>query len=281
MKWSFLAIVLLGLVAAVCVAGLMAFLPSYLRGPQAGKLRSNEVQVVVAKRDLPAMQIVDGDSVVLKTVPRKEAPDNCFSDSVQVLGKVLALPMVEGQAFTKTCFAEGSGAHLAAAMPKGMRAVGIALNEHSGLFGVLYPGSRVDIMVSYKGLPAGEASSKTLLQNVQVLAIEGQTIVSPEGDKVGRSESGRKRMVTVMVDPDQARVLESAMEQGTLSLAMRNPLDTSLAKVTADKPRPPKLNMPQLTATTAPAQQTWEMTILRDRAPEVKKFTYVAPLAAR
>ena len=275
MKWPFLAIVLLGLVAAICVAGLMTFLPAYLRGPTP-TLKANEMQVVVAKRDIPAMQIVDGESIATKSVPRKEAPLDCFTDSVQVLGKVLALPMVAGQAFTKTCFAEGSGAHLAAAMPKGMRAVGIALSEHSGLFGVLYPGSRVDILVSYKA-QAGEANSSILLQNVQFLGVEGHTIVSPDNDKSGRSDSGRKRMVTVMVDPDQARILEAAMEQGTLSLAMRNPLDTTLAKVA---PEPSARPGPGLT-TTAPAQQTWEITILRDRAPEVRKFAYVAPLQAR
>lgn len=273
MKWSFLVVVMLGLVAALCVGGLMFLLPAYFRGTSGRPTVVAEVGLVVAAKPLAAMQIIDAGSVTIKKVPKKSAPENCFSDPVQVIGKVAILSMVEGQPFTKNCFAsDGSGAQLAAAIPKGMRAVAVALADHSGLFGVLYPGSRVDVMVSYGAAggarPGAMAAAKTLLQNVQVLGIEQQTIVSSESEKPGNSNSSRKRTVTLMVAPDQASILESAMEGGTVSLAMRNPLDATVARNT--EPVAPRIERP----TTRPSQ-TWEMTILKEGKAQVRTFSMV------
>jgi len=95
---------------------------------------------------------------------------------------------------------------------------------------LLFPGSMVDVMVSFKQADHGtgwrEALTTTLLQGIQVLALDKQSVLSPGKmmDEV-TSRQANSRRITLLVDTKQAKALELAMDQGTLSLALRNPLD--------------------------------------------------------
>jgi pilus assembly protein CpaB len=270
MKWSLLAVISLGLVAALCMAGIVILLPTYLHGPVVKKSTGQEVQIMVAAKTLPAMSIVDATAVKTKTIPKSAAPEKYASDGSQVVGKVLVIPMVEGQPFTSGCFvSEGSGAHLASALGNGMRAFGILLGEDAALTGLLYPGGIVDVLVAQKASSdKSDPTARLLLQAVQVLSVEDRSIVS--GDEAGagvtsKLDRARKRLVTLMVDGEQAKLLHSATQCGTVTLAMRNPLDTSRA-VTLP---------PVIRKVAAPAQATaapWELTILRAGQAETRKF---------
>ncbi len=238
MKWSVMGLVLLAVVAAVCAAVLVGSLRAGLRGAAAQEVESAVVKVLVAAKDMPAMSVVDAGAIREKQVARDQAPEEFISNPVQAIGKVLALPMAEGQPFSSGCFAsEGTGMQLAAALPQGMRAVSISLTQHSGLDGLLYPGSVVDVLASFQVNAEKdklqEAVSAVLIQGVEVLAVEDRTVVSDTGkdstdSALGRaSQYGRKRKVTLLVTPKQAEALQLAMEHGRLSLAMRNPLDAT------------------------------------------------------
>lgn len=240
MKWSVVGLVLLGLFAAVCATLLVGSLRADAArraralvpgGPEGSAVQ--EVNILIAANELQAMTVVEARFAVVKRVLKEEAPLEYFSDPVQVAGQVLALPMVEGQVFIPACFVTGgSGKQLAAALRDGMRAVSVSLSDASGMDGILYPGSIVDVLVSLR-LPSpdggkGDVLSTTLLERLQVLAIDDRMIVSSEEDKntPRRNRAGR-RMVTLMVDLRQAEMLRLAMEYGTVSLAMRSPLDTA------------------------------------------------------
>jgi pilus assembly protein CpaB len=236
MKWSVLGLVVVGLAAAVCAAVLMTSMRA--GGLFAAKeSEPAEVEIVVAAGDLPAMTIVDGSLLATTTVSKAEAPEGYFGSMVQVIGKVLTVPLVKGQVLERKHFAaEGSGAHLASALKEGMRAVSVSLTDYSGLYGLLYPGSVVDVL-AYMKLPnesgrQGDAVSVTLLRKIQVLGVEDQTVVSMEKDEdpkglEGKRAPNKRWMVTVMVDARQAQALQLAMENGRISLALRNPMDES------------------------------------------------------
>jgi pilus assembly protein CpaB len=141
--------------------------------------------------------------------------------------------VVKGQVFTQACFApQGSGYHLASTLPEGKRAVSVALADYSVLEGLLYPGSTVDVIASFDMRSKGDnhtgVISKTLLHGIQVLAVENQTIVSKPGIEetaAGRGANENRRRVTLLVNPDQAEMLQLAMVHGVISLAMRKPND--------------------------------------------------------
>ncbi|MBI4602467.1 MAG: Flp pilus assembly protein CpaB [Planctomycetes bacterium] len=232
MKWSIAGLLASGVIAALGAAVLVATLRAgSRRGGEGG-----EVEVLVAARELPRSKMLDADCLATKVVPRKDAPDGFLSNAVQVVGKVLAVPVKEGQPFTKGCFAsEGSGYRVASVLPEGMRAVTLSLLDHEGLYGLLYAGCTVDVLASFRvsrGIE-GEALSTPLIQGIQVLAVEDETLVSgdkepSEARKRTQSQSRLKRLlVTLMVTVEQATTLQLAMQYGSVSLALRNPLDTN------------------------------------------------------
>jgi pilus assembly protein CpaB len=229
---------LFGVVAALAAAVLTASLSA--QGIQAViPEQENEVSILVAAGDMPAMRTVMQEDVVSRVVKASVAPKKYYSEPAQIVGKVLSLPVVEGQTFTDDNFpADGSGLLLATHLPPGKRAVQLALNDYAGLEGLLYPGCIVDVVASFKvdsSAKIGRAVSTTLLQNIQVLGVEGSTVVHKEEaeETASRARASRNMrqalLITVMVDSRQAEALQLAMEHGTISLALRNPGDEEIS----------------------------------------------------
>jgi len=236
MKWAAAVLCLLGISAAICAA----FLVSTLRastviqpvvGPTTNEVQPM-VQVLYATKGMSAMTVVDAKAVIIREVPKNQVPKDYIDRPVDVVGKIISIPVVEGQAFTTACFAEKATARqVADAIPFGKRAVGISVTDYAGLEGMLFPGSSVDVMVAFKPQEGqwDQAVTATLLENIQVLGIEQQTVISPDKAFSDTSSYGRgnSRRVTLLVDTEQAKRLQLAMGYGTLSLALRNPLDAT------------------------------------------------------
>jgi pilus assembly protein CpaB len=308
MKVAVICLVVFGLIAAVCAAVLIATL-ARPAGPIALTPAKTEqdVDVLIAARELQPMSVIDSTAVTTKKVPKSQVPPNALLNPVQVVGKVLTDRMLAEQLFTKAVFArEGAGVYLATAVPPGKRAMSISLTDWSGMAGLLYPGSVVDVLVSYKtlGLDARrtetELQATTLLQGLQVMAIGSQSIADDEyKDKEAGALAQRGqmnfRMVTLLVDPKQAEILQLAMQAGSISLAMRNPLDadhearrltrareispiTGMASVvTATEPDPFSDTPPAPTKLVVePKANEWETIIIRGRESTIRTFTLPA-----
>ena len=234
MKVAVTFLIVLGLLAAASAAVLVSVLTR--RAPTAqGPHASEEVEILVAARTLPAMSMVDGGAVKTQKVPRSQLPEHALTNPVQVVGRVLTTNLVEGEIFSAASFARKSdGLYLAAALPRGKRAISVSLSDWSCMAGLLYPGGVVDVLVSFKPPGAQERDSEmvstTLLQGLQVLAIGSQSVAAEEySDKepgaLATKGQTNFRMVTLLVDPKQAEILQLAIQSGNISLAMRNPLD--------------------------------------------------------
>lgn len=236
MKWSITGLLLLGVAAAVSASVLVASLKIGSQAVASSERIPEDVQILVAARNLPSMSVVDARSVMVKTIPATDVPENVLRRSTDVVGKLLVAPVVEGQAFTAANFADDkSGARLASALSSGMRAVSVSLTPDRA--GLLYPGCVVDVLVSLSRQANGtpmlkEAMSMTLLQGVEVLAIDDSSIMSdaekadPETETSSR-RMRRERLVTLVLNSNQAKALQLAMHYGTVSLALRNPLDAT------------------------------------------------------
>jgi pilus assembly protein CpaB len=312
MKFAVLILVVLGLVASGCAAVLVAALSG--RSDGGGAVSTNtdpEIEVLLASSDLLPMTVVDSAAVTTKRMRKSQIPQNALLSPVLVVGKVITDRMVAGQMFTRNCFPrEGAGVYLATAVPPGKRAMSISLNDWSCLAGLLYPGSVVDVLVSFKTLGVEgkrgetEMMSTTLLQGLQVLAIGAQSIAEGEyQDKNPGALSARGqinfRMVTLLVDAKQAEILQLAMQNGSISLAMRNPLDASreARRLTRAREIAPGRNMAPVTSAgddrgTDPFEQAaenskagsdgstpgtgghgvWETVIIRGSVPEKRTF---------
>jgi Flp pilus assembly protein CpaB len=230
--WSFIVLVGLGIVAALSAAIFTATLNVDKARDVVEATTNREVSILVAAGDLTALDAVTMDNIIEKKMAKKDLPESFFSDPSQIIGKNLNSDMLEGQLFTVASFPkEGSGSFLAAKLAPGMRAVNIQLSSYEGMEGLLYPGSFVDVLASFKmegGSKLGNAVSTTLLQNIEVLAVENEIVGSQRSIDEAKSSSTRASRgptVTLLVDSKQAEALQLAMKFGQISLALRNPSD--------------------------------------------------------
>ena len=237
MKWGIVVLLIFGVVAAACVALLVSTMGA---NSSATAKDSQGIEVVVAKRSLPAMTVVTVDDFVKQKVSKNEMPQGQqVASPTRVAGRVLSMPVVEGQVLTESCFiSEGTGAQVVAAIPEGMRAVTLNLNSRAvpdALF--LYPGSVVDVLFSFKLLSksVGEAGSLTILSGIQVIAVNGESVVSnPEQEAKAKTRPASSGLqVTLLVDQKQAEALQVLADNGNISLTIRNPLDKSVGDMQA------------------------------------------------
>src|SRR5262249_20490015 len=151
---------------------------------------------------------------------------------------------------------------VAASIPKGMRACTIQTpNVATGVAGLLQPGYKVDVILTVSGQAAndgtGGASTLTLLQNVEILAVD-QRVEAPADPKIGSKEL---RSVTLLVTPEQAAKLDLGQTKGTLHLSLRNPEDdanvsasrTTLTEIGLFPERPATPTPPPAARPAAPA----------------------------
>jgi Flp pilus assembly protein CpaB len=117
-------------------------------------------------------------------------------------------------------------------IPAGMRAITIQTpSEATGVAGLLLPGHRVDVVVTWDGqvfdrfnVLARERESRSivLLENVEVLAVDTQ-LVARDGDVENKEMS---RSVTLIVTLEMGRQISQAAEIGTLTLVLRGKEDS-------------------------------------------------------
>ncbi|WFP62784.1 Flp pilus assembly protein CpaB [Mesorhizobium sp. WSM4904] len=134
----------------------------------------------------------------------------------------------------------GQRATLSAVLAEGMKAVSIRVNDVLGVAGFVFPGDRVDILLTrtVRGDQGADRSFvDVLLQSVKVLAVDQVADESKENPQVVKA-------VTVEVSTKDAQKLTLAAGAGQLSLALRqtaaNKGETTervtLADLTGDTP---------------------------------------------
>ncbi|MDX8496396.1 Flp pilus assembly protein CpaB [Mesorhizobium sp. VK22B] len=110
----------------------------------------------------------------------------------------------------------GQRATLSAVLGEGMKAVSIRVNDVLGVAGFVFPGDRVDILLTRAVHDGGTDKSfvDVLLQSVKVLAIDQVADESKDSPTVVKA-------VTVEVNTKDAQKLTLAAGAGQLSLALR------------------------------------------------------------
>ena len=142
------------------------------------------------------------------------------------IGRVLILPVEANEPVLKHDLAPNGSYGLAAKIPSGMRATSIKTNEVMNVSGFLFPGSRVDVLVTLRGDNTASTTTRTVLQNVQVLATGNKTDPDPNGKPENVS------VVTLLVTPEESEKLalaqnQAAMNQGTIHFVLRNGGDSA------------------------------------------------------
>lgn len=191
--------------------------------------------VIAAAMDIPYGTEIEARHVKVMTLPRGTAPENAIRETAQIEGMVATADVLRGEILMKDRFAEhGTGSTLAALIEKGMRAVTVRVDDVVGVAGFLLPGNRVDVLASRMDSRTRRANTETILKNLKVLAVD-QTAQTERNDPVV------VRAVTLEMTPVQSEKLVKAKAEGTIQLALRNPLaEEQEEEVAVEEPPAPK-----------------------------------------
>jgi pilus assembly protein CpaB len=211
------------IVLAVVVALLFSLAATWLvyRGIKAQRAAQPQTQKVVAAiKALEAGTSLSAENLTLVDWPINIPIVGAFGKVEDVAGKTLIYPVTENQpVYARYLAAAGSGVGLTAKIPEGMRATSVRSNEVTGVAGFLYPGSRVDVLVTYKGENTPNTATHTILQDVEVLTA-GQRI---EPDPQGKPET--VNVVTLLLSPQDSEKVVLAAQQGSIQFVLRNGAD--------------------------------------------------------
>lgn len=231
------------LVGALIVAALTAFFARTLvlgtAAPQAAAMGVPAApidgpEVLVATRALPVGTILDATALQYKPWP-KELVDNAYylrttTDVKALAGTVVRTAVTAGQPITQGSLVKpGDRGFLAAALGPGMRAVTVPVSAQAAVAGFVFPGDRIDLMLT-QAVPGGGDGpplkvSETVVRNMRVLATDQRTdnLVDETGKTVVKTFS----TVTVEATPKIAEQIAVAQTLGSLSLSLRSLADNT------------------------------------------------------
>jgi pilus assembly protein CpaB len=248
------------LLLALSSGGLAAVLAlRYLR-EQATPLMASEpkkVKIVLAARSMPTGAVVTEQDVKVVSWPGDAVPGGYIASIADAVGRGVITPVAENEPLLAAKVStKDAGGGLPIIIKEGMRATSVRVDEVIGVAGFVLPGTRVDVLLTLdKSEGRGQSITRTILQNVQVLAA---------GQQVQRDKEGKPQTVTVvtlLLTLDDAELLVLAGKEGRIQLALRNTLDTlsvASAGARADQlapgsaPRPTARVSPNRAPTVAP-----------------------------
>ena len=186
-------------------------------------------KIAVAAKDLDVGAVIKEDDVKLEdwTGP---FPEGSTSRPQELVGRgVMIGIMAKEPVIEKRLAPKGAGGGFSVLIPPGMRAVPLRVNEVAGVAGFVVAGMHVDVLIS-GNVPGSDnrqgTVTKTLMQDVEVLSAGQDFKKDPEGKPVV------VQVITVLATPEQAETLSLASAQTTVQLALRNPMDKTIAKTT-------------------------------------------------
>jgi pilus assembly protein CpaB len=223
MRANTIIMVLLAVVFGVVAVVLANMWLANERSELASNLKTPTNTIVVAALPLKFGDVLKTDKLREIPWPANSLPTGAFKTTAELIDKeggnrqaLQAIGANEPVLATKIT-GPGQRATLSAVLAEGMRAVSIRVNDVLGVAGFVFPGDRVDVLLtrSVRDSNGNEQSYvDVLLQSVKVLAVDQVADESKENPTVVKA-------VTVEVATKDAQKLTLAAGTGQLSLALR------------------------------------------------------------
>jgi pilus assembly protein CpaB len=184
-------------------------------------------QILTAARDIPAGSLIKPGDLTSKVVPIATVPAVSTMDTEEerrgIVGAMLRRPMSSGEPILLVdTLRPGDHGFLAAVLKGDMRAVTIGVDAITSTAGLIWPGDRVDLILTQNigdaNLPLGRrVVAETVVADVRVIAIDQRMV---EGAANG-GPTPDARTVTLEVNKNQAQAVQVAIRLGRLSLSVR------------------------------------------------------------
>jgi pilus assembly protein CpaB len=220
------------------IALLLSFLAAWVaKSWIQGQTPDKGFSVIAAAIEIPfGVKIEESQIKVIAWPGNSAPPQGAFTSKEQVVNKVAMNKFYPDEIITEKRISEYmGGSTLSALISKEYRAVSVRVDDVVGVAGFILPGNKIDILATTKDRMANKAATRTLLQNVKVLAVDQEASQEKEKPAIVRA-------VTLELKPDQAETMVQAMQEGTIQLTLRNPLDSEVedrvVEVAEAKPTP-------------------------------------------
>jgi pilus assembly protein CpaB len=222
------------LIALVAAGGTAMYARSWIAGQQpvqavAAPTPKEEIhEVLVADSNLPAGTFLKPQHLRWQRWPTDDVPASYVLKGVrsneEMIGAVVRKRITTGEPITDGAVVKpGERGFLAAVLNPGMRAVSVPINPTSSNSGLIFPGDRVDLILTHS-LVTNEAEgsirrvSETVLSDIRIIAMGAETRDDPR-----QGEANEKaKTATFEVTPRQAEEVALLTELGKLSLSLRS-----------------------------------------------------------
>lgn len=236
------------LVAALAVLAVRSIAPTPATQPEVAQVATT--RILVAADTIPAGSFVRPEQHLkweewpqerVSNAPYLTEADTSAEDFANAVARrtIFAGEPIAGGALVRA----GEGGFMSAVLAPGKRAVSISVNSTTGNAGFIFPGDKVDLILTHSVTGMGTESfvSETFVEDIRVLAVD-QMLDNPENKAL------LAKTVTVEVNPQQAEAINVATEMGKISLSLRSlAADTQTAD--AAMPVAPILPTPDNAAT--------------------------------
>jgi pilus assembly protein CpaB len=198
------------------------------------------VRTLVAARPIPAGSLLRNEDVAVREIPAVEAEEWVLRDNAETRAE-LAGALVRRFLDTGTplgledVLRPRDRGFLAAVLRPNMRAITVGVDAVTGAAGLIWPGDRVDLLLTQTLDERVAALSRrvvgeTVLHDVRVIAVDQQLTQGAAGANAG-PDGKVARTVTLEVTAEQAERVAVAQQLGRLSLTIR-----AMAVDTAEPP---------------------------------------------
>jgi pilus assembly protein CpaB len=188
------------------------------------------IDILAAARSLPAGTLMRDEDFAKRSVPTADVPEGVVKDTTEqraeLRGALLRHYLEAG-----SMLMQGDILHprdrgfLAAVLAPGARAISIGVDAVTGNGGLIWPGDRVDVILTQQldlkdAPPAKRVVGEIVLSDVRVVAVDQSIAQSAVAS--GENTTGRlARTVTLEVTPQQAGRAAVADRLGKVTLAIR------------------------------------------------------------
>jgi Flp pilus assembly protein CpaB len=189
---------------------------------------AEKVRIPVARKVLNTGETlkIPEDLFEEKEFTKGDEPKLAILDVVSLKGRVLKKSLRVGDFITHDDLLDEKNPGVMYELPAGHQAVGIRVNAETiaGGFASL-PHSRVNIISTVRRGDDAKSYAKILLENVLVLAADGTTKISENGQAMPAN------VVTVALRPEDVLKLELAKTLGIISLSLRKYNDNTKSEI--------------------------------------------------
>lgn len=211
------------LLALASGCGLVAmFLFQQATKGNSGSVADEKISVLVVTAEIPPGTLLNDSNVEFRDYPISVVPENVVTLPEEFEERASRVRAFPGD-FVTLDKLSGKGDHAPSQdIPPGMVACTILVDSAMTSSGLLLPGDRIDLLVTFtmRGQYGGGKVIKTVLEFVEVFSVDQRReIQSAKGEASAKT-------VTLLVNRDEAMLVKLAEDIGKLHLTMRSKTDS-------------------------------------------------------